>query len=69
MKKLGASRNQCQGCKEYFNSTYAFDLHRVGDHGINRRCETKDEMLERGMSLNKDGFWISGQYKENAHEA
>jgi hypothetical protein len=48
---------------------YAFDLHRVGKHGVDRRCETEDEMLKRGMFLNKDGFWITEQYKENTHEA
>ena len=29
--KLTGDRNQCQACKEYFNSTHAFDKHRTGD--------------------------------------
>jgi len=59
MKMLTNDRNQCQGCKTYFNSTYAFDKHRRGEHGHNRRCLTEAEMLAKGMSVNKDGFWIT----------
>jgi hypothetical protein len=59
MKMLGNSRNQCQGCKGYFNSVSAFDKHRTGNHGSNRRCMTEEEMLAKGMSLNSDGFWIT----------
>jgi hypothetical protein len=58
--KLGGDRNQCQGCKQYFNSTYAFDLHRRGTYGVDRRCLTITEMEDKGMLINGDGFWISG---------
>ena len=57
--RLTSSRNQCQGCKQYFNSNYAFDKHRVGEHGVDRRCQTTEEMLKRGMSLNEANFWIT----------
>ncbi len=60
--KLGSQRNQCQGCKQYFNSTGAFDKHRTGKHGVNRRCMTPEEMTAKGMSINKDGFWITEIY-------
>ncbi len=60
--KLGSQRNQCQGCKQYFNSTGAFDKHRTGKHGVNRRCMTPEEMTAKGMSINKDGFWITKIY-------
>jgi hypothetical protein len=60
--KLGSQRNQCQGCKQYFNSTGAFDKHRTGKHGVNRRCMTPEEMTAKGMSINKDGFWITEVY-------
>jgi hypothetical protein len=59
MKMLSGDRNQCQGCKAYFNSVKAFDKHRTGKHGVDRRCLTEDEMLGKGMSVNKDGFWIT----------
>jgi len=57
--KLSGDRNQCQGCKEYFNSTFAFDKHRTGEHGKDRRCLTTAEMTAKGMDKNAAGFWIS----------
>jgi hypothetical protein len=35
---------QCMACGKVFNSTSAFDRHRTGEHGANRRCMTADEM-------------------------
>lgn len=63
--KLGSQRNQCQGCKQYFNSNGAFEKHRTGKHGVNRRCLTPDEMIAKKMSINKDGFWITEAYDYN----
>lgn len=67
MKTLTGDRNQCPTCKEYFNSTSAFDKHRTGDHGKDRRCITKDQMEAKGMILGSDGFWRGKamQYKFN----
>lgn len=59
MKTLRGSRNQCQGCKEYFNSNTAFDKHRTGKHGVDRRCMTREEMFKAGMVLPEDEFWRS----------
>lgn len=59
MKILKGNRNQCQGCKEYFNSIGSFEKHRTGEHGTNRRCRTSEEMTSLKMSLNTQGFWIS----------
>jgi hypothetical protein len=64
--KLHGDRNQCQGCKEYFNSSFAFDKHRAGEHGKDRRCLTVDEMRAKGMDKNAAGFWISSAMPENA---
>jgi len=58
-KRLRGDRNQCQGCKEFFNSGYAFDKHRHGTHGLDRRCLTSTEMKAKGMSIKEDGFWIT----------
>lgn len=67
MKILSGSRNQCPTCTQYFNSNYVFDMHRVGKPGsLNRRCRTPDEMLLKGMSLNKAGFWISETKEQSA---
>lgn len=59
MLTLSGDRNQCCGCHEYFNSTFAFDKHRTGEFGKDRRCLTSDEMRAKGMSKNAAGFWIS----------
>ena len=60
--KLKGDKNQCQGCREYFNSMYAFDKHRVGKHGVDRKCLTTYEMTELGMFVNVQGFWVSGPH-------
>lgn len=57
--KLRGQKNQCQGCKQYFNSNTAFEKHRTGKHGKDRRCMTEEEMTSKGMSLNAQSFWIS----------
>lgn len=57
--KLVGSRNQCSGCKQYFNSNTAFEKHRTGAFGVNRRCRSSEEMLKIGMTKNKSGFWIT----------
>jgi len=56
---LSGDRNQCQGCKEFFNSTFAFEKHRTGEFGKDRRCLAVEEMESKGMSKNSAGFWIS----------
>ncbi len=66
---LSGDRNQCQGCKEYFNSSFAFDKHRTGEHGHDRRCLTVDEMKAKGMSVNAAGFWISSAMPEREYDA
>jgi hypothetical protein len=65
MKLLSGSRNQCQSCKEFFNSYGAFDKHRTGSHGVDRRCRTPEEMIEKGMVLRNDGFWVTKPMPEN----
>jgi len=60
--KLTGSRNQCQVCKQYFNSNPAFEKHRVGKHGVDRRCRTTLEMTARGMLVNHAGFWVTKAY-------
>jgi hypothetical protein len=55
---LRGDRNQCAGCGELFNSTHAFEKHRVGDHeGGQRRCLTPAEMEDKGMFIGADRFW------------
>jgi len=57
--KVRGDRNQCAGCGELFNSSFAFDKHRTGEFGTKRRCLTVDEMLDKGMGKNTSGYWVS----------
>jgi hypothetical protein len=61
--KLRGDRCRCTACNELFNSTYVFDLHRVGKYPA-RRCLSSDEMGGRGYSKNAHGFWVSSQRSE-----
>ena len=65
MKILKGNHNQCQACKEYFNSTGAFDKHRTGKHGVDRRCMTTEEMVAKGFSLNTAGYWIASKMPDH----
>jgi hypothetical protein len=56
--KLTGSRCKCSGCGEVFSRERAFDRHRVGRYGVDRRCLTLDEMRARGWELNKAGVWV-----------
>jgi len=57
--KLSGDRNECPTCGLYFNSSVAFDRHRTGDFGKDRRCMTLDEMKARGMAVNASGYWVT----------
>lgn len=57
--RLTGDKNQCPACAQLFNSVKAFDRHRAGQFGIDRRCLTIREMEAKGMSINSQGFWIT----------
>lgn len=56
---LRGDRCQCGACGFYFNSTKAFDRHRRGTPGKDRRCRTVEEMTKAGMAQNAKGFWVT----------
>lgn len=56
--RLTGCRCQCCACGDYFGSVDVFDRHRVGEHGVNRRCLSADEMTALGWARNERGFWI-----------
>jgi hypothetical protein len=58
LARLTGSRCECGACHQRFNSTSAFDLHRTGVHGVDRRCRELSEMIAIGMRVNSSGFWI-----------
>lgn len=59
--KFSGDRCKCMACDLPFNSTAAFDMHRVGSYRVqgDRRCLTVTEMSERGMAENSEGFWVT----------
>jgi hypothetical protein len=58
--RLTGQRNECPVCRELFNSNAAFTKHRVGSYEDDtRRCRTPLEMKERGMTVNRAGYWIT----------
>lgn len=58
-RRLRGDRNQCPLCQAYFKSSKAFDQHKTGIIGINRRCLTTVEMLAKNFGRTADGFWCS----------
>lgn len=52
---------QCVSCGECFNSAHAFDRHRVGRPGVDRRCMSAFEMRRAGMIMSVTGWWITGK--------
>lgn len=65
LRSLRGDHCFCRTCGEYFNSTAAFDKHRVGGYSngppdYGRRCRTPDEMRAAGMTQNATGWWLRG---------
>lgn len=58
-RRITGDRNQCPACGEFFNSIAAFDHHRTGKFGVDRRCRTSADMRAMGMAVNHAGFWIT----------
>jgi hypothetical protein len=61
-RKLTDSRCQCSGGGEYFSSDAAFDMHRVGRFGVDRRCMTPADMRAAGMAKTSDDWWVTRPY-------
>ena len=58
-KTLRGDHCYCNACGEYFNSTGAFDKHRIGKFmPLERRCRLPEEMRAAGMSQTENGFWV-----------
>jgi hypothetical protein len=72
--------NLCTACRRDFSSVSAFDRHRAGRHAYDfleglelgledgRRCLDEDEMLERGLSLDRRGRWCITRDVEQAQK-
>jgi hypothetical protein len=62
--ELTKDRNECPTCGALFETSDAFDAHRVGKFAEGskpntRRCLTTTEMHEVGFRANKAGFLLS----------
>lgn len=58
--RLTGDRCQCRVCWEFFNSTTAFDKHRMTPKGeTSKRCLSVSEMQARGMVRSGKGFWCT----------
>jgi hypothetical protein len=63
-RPLNGDHCRCSACGEHFNSTHAFDMHRVRPHvpikePIQRRCLLPAEMLAKRMKVSGRGYWIT----------
>ena len=59
-RRLTGDTNQCPSCGEFFNSSFAFGKHLIGEVATPaRRCLTVQEMLDKGMAKKENGFWVS----------
>lgn len=64
--RLTGNRCECTACGEMFNGVSGFDRHRVGRHGVGRRCLNVSEMTARGYSRNEAGFWVTDSEAQRA---
>lgn len=67
--RLTGNRCQCAACGQRFNSLSAFDAHRRGRHGPERRCLTAEDLTARGWLVNAAGFWITRTRGESRTQA
>ena len=66
--RLTGVKCKCSGCGNYFNSTSAFDKHRIGRIGkvnVPRHCLSIEQMISAGMAQNKAGYWSSKAWDAN----
>lgn len=50
---------RCTVCGDYFNSAAAFDKHRDGPMGPERRCLSHEERRAKKMDVNNNGYWVT----------
>lgn len=60
----GKSRAHCSNCHETFSTYGSSDKHRIGEHGVDRRCAHPSSV---GL-VNRDGIWgyPSGDYRHGS---
>jgi hypothetical protein len=53
------------GMQGIFQQHGAFEKHRTGQYGVDRRCRTPEEMIAKGFSLNATGYWIASKMPDH----
>lgn len=57
----GDGSGHCSGCCETFIGLAAFDAHRVGAHGVDRRCEVQPYEATGEDGKTRYGHWQDGR--------
>lgn len=47
----------CTICHRTFTGSTSGDRHRVGTHGVDRRCRSDSELSKVGLVINERGQW------------
>ena len=67
--KMTGEACKCTVCFEVFQTERGFDKHRIGRHGIDRKCLDGDGMRKIGMVINSYGRWGTRAYDKSIHKS
>lgn len=59
----------CPTCGLIFGGLRGFERHRVGEHGVNRRCLSVAELGAIGYELDSRGRWRRFEGRNSGHGA
>lgn len=57
LSELGRRGCECIGCGRLFWGVPAFDAHRSGRHGVDRRCDGDPAITASGLAVDERGVW------------
>jgi hypothetical protein len=66
LSELGRRGCECIGCLRLFRGVEAFDIHRIGRHGLDRHCASDEEMAKAGLQLDERGVWFDATGRQKA---
>ena len=61
----GHKSAHCAYCHRTFTDAHSEDMHHAGKYGVTKgpdryRCLTLEEMLDKGMTTDARGYWMTG---------
>ena len=59
---LGTGYSRCCSCRDYFSSEASFTAHRKEG-----KCLTASERKQKGMAVNRKGYWVTKLAEEGAY--